>query len=422
MYEKIYGLSEKPFHIVPNPNFLYLSPKHQNALTYLEYGIRERMGFILLTGEIGTGKTTLIRYILDQIETDIEVAVIFNTNVSPNQLLGLILREFELEADKNDKAGNLDSIHHFLIRKYGEHKRVLLIIDEAQNLSEEALEEVRMLSNLQTDNNFLLQIMLVGQPELKARLRRPNLAQLTQRIAVTYHLMPLSLEETGGYIASRLEKTGGSPDLFTKGAVDEIFRASNGTPRTINLLCDTALVYGFVDELHTIDAHVVTQVVEDKGYPGGTSEPVTFVEISGSQGEIPETEIAVLQHRFAGLEERVQELKHQVEWQIEELAGQADGFKDELVNQLSRQLEQERKKNEILLVEHGRIKERVEYLEERNILLTSAIPDSPETSISSSTDKKKKTSWFPGHVSVTSSSVGSFENRKKKTSWFSFRF
>ncbi len=393
MYEKFYGLSEKPFHIVPNPSFLYFSPKHQNALTYLEYGIRERMGFILLTGEIGTGKTTLIRYILDQIETDIEVAVIFNTNVSPNQLLGLILREFELEADKNDKAGNLDSIHHFLIRKYGENQRVLLIIDEAQNLSEEALEEVRMLSNLQTDNNFLLQIMLVGQPELKARLRRPNLAQLSQRIAVTYHLMPLSLKETGGYIASRLEKTGGSPDLFTKGAVDEIFRASNGTPRSINLLCDTALVYGFVDELHTIDAHVVTQVVEDKGDTGGTSEPVTSVEVSGSQGH-PETGIAALQHRFAGLEERVQELKRQVEWQIEELSGQADGFKDELVNQLSRQLDQERKKNEILLIEHGRIKERVEYLEERNILLTSAMPDSPETSISSSTDKKKKTSWF----------------------------
>ncbi|MEA2083327.1 MAG: AAA family ATPase [Thermodesulfobacteriota bacterium] len=395
MYEKFYGLSEKPFHIVPNPNFLYLSPKHQNALTYLEYGIRERMGFILLTGEIGTGKTTLIRYILDQIETDIEVAVIFNTNVSPNQLLGLILREFELEADKNDKAGNLDSIHHFLIRKYARHQRVLLIIDEAQNLSEEALEEVRMLSNLQADDDLLLQIMLVGQPELKAKLRRLDLAQLTQRIAVTYHLMPLSREETGVYIASRLEKTGGRPDLFTQGAVDEIFRASNGTPRSINLLCDTALVYGFADELHTIDAHVVTRVVEDKGDIGWTSKPVTSVKVSRGQGEIPETGLAVLQHRFTGLEERVQELKHLVDRQLEEFAGRAEGSKDELVSQLSRQLEQEREKNEKLLVEHGRIKERVEFLEERNILLTAAMPDSPETSISSSTNKKKKTSWFP---------------------------
>ena len=171
MYEKFYGLKEKPFHIVPNPNYFFPSSKHENALTYIEYGLIEEVGFIPLTGEIGTGKTTLIRYLLNQIESEIDVAVIFNTKVSSDDLLSLILQEFELELDKSDtKAKKLDIFYRFLIDQYANSRRVLLVIDEAQNLSNEALEEIRMLSNLQTDNRFLVQIMLVGQPQLRYRL------------------------------------------------------------------------------------------------------------------------------------------------------------------------------------------------------------------------------------------------------------
>ena len=400
MYEKFYGLSEKPFHIVPNPHFLYLSAKHQHALTYLEYGIREGMGFILLTGEIGTGKTTLIRHMLNQIEAEIEVAVIFNTNVSANQLLSLILQEFELEADGADKARNLDRIYQFLIQKYAMRSRVLLIIDEAQNLSDEVLEEVRMLSNLQADDTLLLQIMLVGQPELKAKLKRPGLAQLTQRIAVNYHLMPLNREETGVYIASRLEKVGGHPELFTPEAIDEIYRASNGTPRSINLLCDSALVYGFADELQKIDKDIVLQVLEDKGdFAWGTEAPMAAASLPG-QGELAGAGFAAeLLQRLGTVEKQVQELRFQLTMQQDELEKHAGGFKDEIVRQLTAQLEQERKKSEKLLLEYGRVKERLKWLEGSGTL-----------------------SAAPGVDAVHDEMQPAARKKSKKASWFSFRF
>ena len=398
MYEKFYGLSEKPFHIVPNPHFLYLSQKHQHALTYLEYGIREGMGFILLTGEIGTGKTTLIRHMLNQIEAEIEVAVIFNTNVSANQLLSLILQEFELEADAVDKARNLDRIYQFLIRKYASRSRVLLIIDEAQNLSDEVLEEVRMLSNLQADDTLLLQIMLVGQPELKAKLKRPGLAQLTQRIAVNYHLMPLNREETGVYIVSRLEKVGGKADLFTQEAVDEIYRASNGTPRSINLLCDSALVYGFADELPAIDKNIVLQVLEDKGDLAGPGEQLrtTAVEAAAPAAIAAAGELTMFAERLAALEKLVQELRFQLALQHDELEKQAGGSRDDLVRQLTVDLANERRKNEKLLLEFGRVKERLKWLEGGNNVPPVDKPELPPGPESAAPLKKaRRASWFP---------------------------
>lgn len=394
MYEKFYGFSEKPFHIVPNPHFLYLSAKHQHALTYLEYGIREGMGFILLTGEIGTGKTTLIRHMLNQIEAEIEVAVIFNTNVSANQLLSLILQEFELEADGADKARNLDRIYQFLIQKYAKRSRVLLIIDEAQNLSDEVLEEVRMLSNLQADDTLLLQIMLVGQPELKAKLKQAGLAQLTQRIAVNYHLMPLNREETGIYIGARLKKVGGDPDLFTREAVDEIYRASNGTPRSINLLCDSALVYGFADELQKIDKDIVLQVLEDKGDLAWVTVPQAAAAPLPAEGEAARQEFAELAQRLVTLERQVQELRFQLTLQHEVLEKHAGGFKDEIVLQLTAKLEQERKKSEKLLFEYGRVMERLKWLEGSSAMPASAGIDALDGKQSSAGKKAKKTSWF----------------------------
>ena len=265
MYEEFYGLREKPFQIVPNPNYLYLSEKHEHALTYLEYGIREGEGFILLSGEIGTGKTTLIRYLLNQIEKDIEVAVIFNTNVTSEQLIDLVLREFGIEPSGSDKTKKLDLLYHFLIDQYATGKRVLLIIDEAQNLSKDVLEEVRMLSNLQADEDILLQIMLVGQPELKAKLNMPDLAQLSQRIAVAYHLTALDQQETQAYIHTRLERAGASRDIFSAEALKKIYQATQGVPRNINLLCDTALVYGFAEDAELIDEVIIDQVLADRG-------------------------------------------------------------------------------------------------------------------------------------------------------------
>lgn len=362
MYEKFYALSEKPFHIAPNPDYLYFSPKHHTALTYLEYGIREGSGFILLTGEIGTGKTTLIRYVLNRIKADMEVAVIFNTNVTSDQLLELVLKEFDLKAIVNDKTRNLEIFYRYLIKKYAKKKKVLLIIDEAQNLRNDVLEEVRMLSNLQTDDDLLLQIVLVGQPELKEKLKRPSLSQLAQRIAVNYHLMPLTKKETRLYIASRLEKAGGSLDIFTDDAVNEIFKVTNGIPRSINLLCDSALVYGYGDRLKNIDQSIIARVAADKGnigLAGGGEQQVEEKTLQAGDAFAAEDD----RRRLASLEADMQQLKMQVQWQIEELEKRAENYKDDLVRQLVRQLREEKQKNEKRLVAFGHLQEKYKALQ-----------------------------------------------------------
>lgn len=356
MYDSFYGLNEKPFHIVPNPNYLYLSPKHQNALTHLEYGLMERVGFILLTGEIGTGKTTLVRYLLNQIESDMEVAVIFNTNVSSDQLLHLILSEFELTPAADDKIKTLDIFYQFLIEKYAEDKRVLLIIDEAQNLSHESLEEVRMLSNLQSDEQMLLQIMLVGQTELKEKLRNPALAQFTQRIAVNYHLTALPEEDTGRYISYRLEKAGGRPDIFTTDAVGLVHQASGGIPRSINLLCDAALTYGYADELETIDAQVIEQVIKDKGGFGIQSEEekVDQALAAHTQEKSDET----INQRINRLESEVRKLGKYLEKEFKERKQPKSKQKDEHVEKLKKLLFRERRRSAALLAKYSRIREK----------------------------------------------------------------
>lgn len=362
MYEKFYGFTSKPFQLVPNPAFLYLSPKHENALTYLEYGLMERSGFILLTGEIGAGKTTLIRHLLNQIESSIETAVIFNTNVTPDQLLAMILSEFEIAAPSPGKSESLEALHRFLIARYAQGGRTLLIIDEAQNLSREALEEVRMLSNLQSDDQILLQIMLVGQPELRARLRRPELAQLNQRIGVSYHIPHLAHEETAAYIACRLEKAGGKPDIFTPAAMDLIHRASRGVPRTINLLCDAALVYGYADELTVIDAPVVEQAIEDRGgmglLPAADSSAGAFPSAAPDAG----AEYDAFASRLAAVEQGLGMMRQQMDWRIEDLEGKGQGFKDELVRNLKELYDRERDRTDKLLFEYSRIKERCAML------------------------------------------------------------
>jgi len=347
MYEEFYGFKEKPFQIVPNPAYLYKSEKHERALTYLEYGLREHVGFILLSGEIGSGKTMLIQYILNGLNANAEVALITNTNISSNQLLVMILNEFELPSKKIDKATALDTLNQFLIQCYAEKRRVLLIIDEAQNLSAEALEEIRMLSNLHSDDQPLLQIMIVGQPELVAKLKRPMLRQCAQRIAVSYHLTGLDRDETAKYIAFRLQKAGGQPDLFTPHAIDLIFKLSEGIPRSINLACEAALVYGFADEARMISQDIIKQIIQDKigvglGEYSGEADEI----VSASETAEPSEGVIL---RLQNMESEVQALRKQIASQIRELQQTAAGNKDDLVAQLNKLLQEERQRNTDLM-------------------------------------------------------------------------
>jgi general secretion pathway protein A len=264
MYEKYYKLKENPFQIEPNPKYLYLSPKHENALAYLRYGLIQKAAFTLLTGEIGTGKTTIGLYFLNQYCKAIKTALVSNTNVTPDQLLNLILKNFNLYPHGSDKTQNLELLQLFLIENYIKKIPSLLIIDEAQNLSEESLEEIRMLSNFHKDGKLLLQIMLVGQPELKAQLKRPNLANISQKISANYHLTALSAFETRKYIDYRLKKAGGDPQLFSREAKDLIYENSAGIPRITNLLCDAVLIYGFAEKLQSISRQAVEKAIKDK--------------------------------------------------------------------------------------------------------------------------------------------------------------
>jgi putative secretion ATPase (PEP-CTERM system associated) len=345
MYEKFYRFREKPFQIVPNPAYLYKSPKHEAALAYLEYGVSENVGFILLTGEIGSGKTMLVHYITSRLNASTEAAVIFNTNVSAQELLGLILEEFMVPREAGDKASLLSALNQFLIERYAQRKRVLLIIDEAQNLSETALEEVRMLSNLQSDDQGLLQIMLVGQPELVAKLKKPSLRQFSQRIAASYHLTGLSRKETGEYVAHRLVKAGGRADLFTAAAVDLIHQLSGGIPRSINLLCQAALVYGFAEGAASISQDLIRQIQADNV---GICLSAKGMEAPAAAPAVGPAEGNGLPRRIQELEGQLREMKARMEAWIQRSDQQGRRSSDELFSRLEKLLAAERQQNAAL--------------------------------------------------------------------------
>ena len=264
MYEQHFGLKIKPFHITPNPDFLYLSTKHREAISCLKFAVMEDIGIILLTGDVGTGKTTLIRYILKGIKNDVEVATIYNTNVTAEQLLASIMEEFDLDSHFDTKIRALKTFEAYLQNLRDLNQKPLLIIDDAQNLSFKALEEIRLLSNLQNETGMLLQIILVGQPELDTKLTDAKAFSLSQRISLSYKLLPFGREDTEKYIFHRLEIAGyHEADLFTPAALDLVYSTTRGIPRAINLLCDNAMTFAFSDGDRIINAPCIKDVLKE---------------------------------------------------------------------------------------------------------------------------------------------------------------
>src|SRR5512137_1082185 len=266
MYTSFFGLQEKPFAITPDPRYLYLSERHAEALAHLLYGINEAGGFIQLTGEVGTGKTTVIRSLLEQLPGHAEVALILNPRVTPAEFLLTICEELHLpvvEGHRESTKALMDLLGHYLLDAHARGRRVVLIVDEAQNLSFETLEQVRLLTNLETATTKLLQIILIGQEELRTLLEQPDLRQLAQRITGRYHLSPLSRDETAGYVKHRMRVAGATAEAFTPTALREIHRLSGGIPRVINVVCDRALLGAFTREDHRVGAAYIRQAAAE---------------------------------------------------------------------------------------------------------------------------------------------------------------
>ena len=264
MYESFYGLKTKPFSLLPDPGFLYLGKKHRIALTLLEYALMNNAGFCVITGEIGAGKTTLLRSLLATISDDIKVGMITNTHQSFGELLDWVLSAYGIHQPGLGKVEMHQRLVDFLLEQYANNKTTLLIVDEAQNMSAAMLEELRMLSNINSEKDLVFQVILSGQPDLKDTLRKPELKQLAQRISVDYHLDALTSDETCSYIQHRLVTAGAGDDIFTPQACRLIHQYSGGVPRLINLLCDTALVYGFADQMKTVDVDLVEEMVSER--------------------------------------------------------------------------------------------------------------------------------------------------------------
>lgn len=286
MYKSFFGLRENPFNANPDPRYLYLTPEIQEALAGLAYGIRNRKGFLLLTGEVGTGKTTLLNRLLDWLaQEDVATAYIFNSQLDTNQLFHFIMSDFGIPCDSRDKGQTLVRLNQWLLERYRNRKTTVLIIDEAQNLTPPVLEEVRLLTNFETSSEKLLQIILCGQPELDDKLRDPNLRQLRQRITIRCKTHPLDREETRGYITERL-RVGGANGIpvFSDDAMDLIHRYAKGIPRVANLLCEHSLINSYVEQVRPVPAGIVDQVARefelDKLDP--IARPVTSAPAQGA--------------------------------------------------------------------------------------------------------------------------------------------
>ena len=264
MYIEFFGLKEKPFNVTSDPDFLFLSRVHREALSHLVFGIKEKKGFMEITGEVGAGKTTLCRAILNQLDPNTKSAFIFNSTLPELQILQMIVEDFGLVIQRKNKASMLRQLNNFLIEELSRRNNVILIIDEAQNLKPSVLEEIRLLSNLETEKEKLFQIVLVGQPELKEKLRSPSLRQLRQRIAVRFHITPLEKDELEKYIYHRLTVAGSTGRItFSPDAIDCIYNFSGGIPRIINTICDKALLAAYVAEARDITLPIVEASIQE---------------------------------------------------------------------------------------------------------------------------------------------------------------
>jgi len=324
MYESFFNLRVKPFELVPDPHFIYLSKSHKKALTYLDYGIRERSGFILLTGEVGSGKTTLIRNLLDKHYDNAVLSKVFNTRVTSEELLEMINDDFGLVTQGKDKVTLVRDLNTFLVDQYAQGNQPILIIDEAQNLSAELLEEVRMLSNLEASDSKLLQIILVGQPELRTTLSAPEMRQLRQRININCHLHALNREEVEQYITYRLEVAGNaSAACFSPGALDAIYHYSRGIPRLVNIICDFLLLSAFAEETNFISVEMVQDVAGDLDFENyywssavelGEKSPVPgYAPIEGVSGP-PENQPSSndVLNAITDISRRIESIEHMV--------------------------------------------------------------------------------------------------------------
>jgi general secretion pathway protein A len=265
MYQRFFGLRESPFNVNPDPRYLFMTPQIQEALAGLMYGIQNRKGFILLTGEVGTGKTTLLNRLLDWLRGQrVATAYIFNSRLEVNHLFDFMMADFEIPCESREKSHVLLRLNQWLLERYRAGETAVLIIDEAQNLSDEVLEEIRLLTNLETATEKLLQIVLTGQPELEEKLKRPQLRQVRQRITISCRTKALSIEETFGYVAERLRIAGvnGEP-VFSKEAIETVHLYSRGIPRVVNLLCEHSMINAYVDSLRPVPARLVEDVARE---------------------------------------------------------------------------------------------------------------------------------------------------------------
>ena len=264
MYERHFNLREKPFQMQPDPDFIYWSKTHSLAYTMLEYGVLNNAGFTVITGEIGCGKTTLLRFLLSQINQHVTVGLLSNTQIKEGELLRWIMMTFGRNYEQSNDIAAFHDFQEFLIDEYAKAKRVLLIIDEAQNLSPRTLEELRMLSNINSEKDQLMQVILVGQPQLRDLLQSPELTQFAQRVTSDFHLTPLNELETIDYIYRRLEQAGGERHLFSAAAARLVAVATGGNPRLVNMLCDTALAYAFSEQRRSVNIALMQEVMNDK--------------------------------------------------------------------------------------------------------------------------------------------------------------
>jgi len=319
MYEAFFNLKQKPFDLLPDPDFLFMSSSHKKVLSYLDYGIRERVGFILLTGEVGSGKTTIIRNLIKKNLTDVVLSKIFNTRVDSEQLIAMINDDFGLPVLNKDKITLLRDLNTFLIEQFVKGNKPVLIIDEAQNLNHDLLEEIRMLSNLETDNAKLLQIILVGQPELRKTLASSTLVQLRQRISINCHIQPLSRIEIELYILHRLEKAGDREAAsFSQETMDIIFTYSRGIPRLINIICDFILLAAFAEETRVIDAALVQDIIGDLDfeyhYWGSESLDGHVMKVKDSEAQSsPGRSEPVISELIKGISERLENMERESE-------------------------------------------------------------------------------------------------------------